>query len=61
MPIVHVKILEGRNDDQKKALIENVTAAVVESIDCPKERVSVHVEEMAKTNFGIAGVRMSDQ
>lgn len=61
MPIVHVKILEGRNDDQKRALIEKVTAAVVESIDCPKERVSVHVEEMKKTDFGIAGVRMSDQ
>jgi 4-oxalocrotonate tautomerase len=31
VPIVTVKMLEGRSDDQKKALVEKVTAAVVET------------------------------
>ena len=61
MPIVTVKILEGRTDEQKRALVEKVTEAVSETVNAPKERVSVCIEEMAKTNFGVAGVRMSDQ
>ncbi|MCM3760024.1 2-hydroxymuconate tautomerase family protein [Alkalihalobacillus oceani] len=61
MPIVTVKILEGRSDDQKRALVEKVTEAVTNSIDAPAERVSVVIEEMKKTNFGVAGVRKSDE
>ncbi|MCM3714216.1 2-hydroxymuconate tautomerase [Halalkalibacter oceani] len=61
MPIVTVKILEGRSDDQKRALVEKVTEAVTSSIDAPAERVSVVIEEMKKTNFGVAGVRKSDE
>ena len=28
MPIVTVKMIEGRTDEQKKALVEKVTAAI---------------------------------
>ena len=31
MPYVTVKMLEGRTEDQKKALVEKVTAAVSET------------------------------
>jgi 4-oxalocrotonate tautomerase len=61
MPIVTVKMLEGRDDEQKRALIEKVTAAVSETTNAPPERVSVVIEEMSPNNFGIAGIRASDK
>lgn len=61
MPFITVKILEGRTDEQKRALIEKVTDAVSETIDAPKERISVYIEEMQKNHFGTAGKRISDQ
>ena len=33
MPYVTVKMLEGRTEDQKKALVEKVTAAVSETTE----------------------------
>ncbi|MBB5174127.1 2-hydroxymuconate tautomerase [Texcoconibacillus texcoconensis] len=61
MPIVTVKMLEGRTDEQKKQLVEKVTDAVTETTGASAERVSVVIEEMDKSNFGIAGKRVSDQ
>ncbi len=61
MPIVTVKLLEGRTDDQKRELIKKVTDVVVETAVCEPERVSVIIEEMPLTNFGKAGVRPCDQ
>ncbi|WNF37244.1 2-hydroxymuconate tautomerase [Bacillaceae bacterium IKA-2] len=61
MPIVTVKMLEGRTDEQKRALVEKVTAAVSETVNAPKENISVCIEEMSKNNFGVAGVRASDK
>ena len=60
MPIVTVKMLEGRTDEQKKALVEQVTAAVVETVNAPAEAVSIIIEEMAKNHYAKAGVRASD-
>ncbi|WP_409272557.1 2-hydroxymuconate tautomerase [Neobacillus sp. SCS-31] len=61
MPIVTVKMLEGRTDEQKKALVAKVTEAVVETAGAPKENVTVIIEEMAKNHYAKAGVRASDQ
>lgn len=61
MPIVTVKMLEGRDDDQKRALIEKVTTAVCETTNAPAERVSVVIEEMSPINFGVAGTPASDK
>lgn len=60
MPIVTVKMLEGRSDDQKRALVEKVTAAVVETTGAAVEAVSIVIEEMKKTDYAVAGVRKSD-
>jgi 4-oxalocrotonate tautomerase len=60
MPIVTVKMIEGRSDDQKKALVEKVTAAVVETTGAPIENVSIIIEEMKKAHYAVGGVRKSD-
>ncbi|WP_416147815.1 2-hydroxymuconate tautomerase [Salipaludibacillus sp. HK11] len=61
MPIVTVKMLEGRDDEQKRALVEKVTAAVSETTKAPKEKVSVIIEEMSPNHYGVAGTRASDK
>lgn len=61
MPYVTVKMLAGRTVEQKRVLIEKVTAAVSESVDAPKENVTVFIEEMEKTDYGQAGVMFADK
>ncbi|RAS86724.1 2-hydroxymuconate tautomerase [Priestia endophytica] len=61
MPYVTVKMLEGRTDEQKRALVEKVTEAIVETTGASKEKVAVIIEEMSKNNYGVAGKRISDQ
>ncbi|WP_318246771.1 2-hydroxymuconate tautomerase [Bacillus norwichensis] len=60
MPIITVKMFEGRTDDQKKALVEKVTDAVVETTGASKEAVTIVIEEMTKNNYAVAGKRASD-
>lgn len=61
MPYVTVKMLEGRTEEQKKALAEKVTAAIVETTGAPAEKVVIFIDEMKKNNYAIAGKRLSDQ
>lgn len=60
MPIVTVQMLEGRTDEQKRALVEKVTDVVVETTGAGAEKVSVIIEEMKKEHYAVAGKRMSD-
>ena len=46
---------------EKKALIENITDTVVETLDAPRESVRVLVTELPKANWGIAGVPASER
>lgn len=61
MPIVTVKMIEGRTDEQKRALVEEVTAAVSKTVNAPVENVTIIIEEMAKNHYATAGVRLSDK
>ncbi|MCT8140056.1 4-oxalocrotonate tautomerase [Anaerobacillus sp. CMMVII] len=61
MPFVTVKLLEGRTDEQKRALVEKVTAAVSETANAPKENIFVMIEELPKNHLAVGGVLKSDQ
>lgn len=61
MPYVTVKMLEGRTEEQKRALCEKVTEAVAETTGAPAENVVVFIEEMPKNHYAVAGKRLSDQ
>ncbi|MGL4973060.1 MAG: 2-hydroxymuconate tautomerase [Culicoidibacterales bacterium] len=61
MPIVTVKLLAGRSEEQKRQLVDRVTTAVSETANAPKERIHVIIEEMQPENYGVAGVRKSDE
>ena len=55
MPVAQINILEGRTDEQKEALIHEVTDAIVRSLGAPVESVRVILNEMPKQHFGIGG------
>lgn len=60
MPFAQIYMLEGRTPEQKKAVIEKVTQALVDAVGAPKEAVRVWIHEMPKENWGIAGVSAKD-
>jgi len=60
MPLAHIYIMEGRTEDQKRAVIEKVTGALVEALDAPQQNVRVVIQEVPKTNWGIAGQSAKD-
>jgi 4-oxalocrotonate tautomerase len=53
-------MIEGRTEDQKRAVIEKVTQAMVEAVDAPRENVRVWIHDMPKENWGIAGKTVKD-
>lgn len=60
MPYVTVKMLEGRTEDQKRALVEKVSEAVAETTGAPIENVTVFIEDMKKTDYGVKGKLFTD-
>lgn len=61
MPIVTIKMMEGRTDEQKRNLVDQVTTAVSETIIAPKENITIILEEMKKEHYATGGVRASDK
>jgi 4-oxalocrotonate tautomerase len=55
MPFAQIYMIEGRTPEQKKAVIEKVTQALVEAVGAPKENVRVWIHDVPKENWGIAG------
>lgn len=60
MPIIDLKLLEGRTLDEKRRLVASVTEAVVESLGVKPESVRITLHEMPKDNYSVAGILASD-
>ncbi|OUM04035.1 2-hydroxymuconate tautomerase [Variovorax sp. JS1663] len=60
MPFAQIYLIEGRTEEQKRALIEKVTLAIVDAVGAPKENVRVWLHDVPKQNWGIAGVTAKD-
>ncbi len=60
MPFAQIYILEGRTEEQKRAVIEKVTDALVEAVGAPRENVRVWLHDVPKENWGIAGKTAKD-
>jgi len=56
MPFAQIYMLEGRTEEQKKAVIEKVTQALVDAVGAPQANVRVWIHDVPKENWGIAGV-----
>lgn len=55
MPVVQIDIFEGRSVEQKRNLANAVTKAIVDSINCPREAVTIIIREMKRENYAKAG------
>lgn len=55
MPLIEVHMLEGRSEEQKKALLEAITRAVHESIGAPLPSIRVWIQEFSPKEFMVAG------
>jgi 4-oxalocrotonate tautomerase len=61
MPEVYVHAVEGRSLDQKRALVKDITAAVVKNFNVPADAVLVQIVESAKENKAKGGVLFSER
>ena len=60
MPEVYVHAVEGRTLEQKRALVKDITAAVVKNANTTPEQVTVSLVETAKTSKAKGGVLFSE-
>jgi len=60
MPFAQIYMIEGRTEEQKRAVIEKVSAALVEATGAPLANVRVWIQDVPKENWGIAGVIAKD-
>lgn len=60
MPVVHVEMKEGRTNEQKAALVRNVTQAMVDSVGCSPDRVMVVIKDVSPFDLGEGGVTVAE-
>lgn len=60
MPILQVEILKGRNLEQKREMVKRVTDVIAETLNCPKEAVTIIIREMEPEHLVKAGVLKID-
>lgn len=61
MPFVVVHLWEGRNTEQKRALVRAITDAMVTHADAKPDALHVAIQEYPLENWGRAGVLGSDR
>ena len=60
MPLVTIKIIEGRTVEQKRVMARDVTAAIVKNIRCSPEAVHIDIIDMKKENLAQGGELLAD-
>ena len=55
MPLVTIKIIEGRTVEQKRAMVRDVTEAIVKNIGCPPQAVTIDIVDLKKENVSEGG------
>lgn len=55
MPIVHVDMIKGRTDEQKKGLVEDIVKAVETHTGASKEAITVIINDIEKNNIATKG------
>jgi 4-oxalocrotonate tautomerase len=60
MPEIYVHAVKGRSQEQKKALIKDITDAVVKNFSVPAEAVVIEIVEAEPTLKAKGGVLFSE-
>lgn len=60
MPLVTIKILEGRTAEQKRGMAKDVTEAIVKNIGCPSTAVQIDIVDLKPENVAQGGKLFAD-
>jgi 4-oxalocrotonate tautomerase len=60
MPLVTIKIFEGRTVEQKRGMVKDVTDAIVKNIGCKLEAVQIDIVDLKRENLATGGKLFSD-
>ncbi len=55
MPLVTIKIVEGRTVEQKRGMVKDVTAAIVKNIGCPSSAIHIDIVDLKRENLAQDG------
>lgn len=61
MPFVTIELIEGRTEEQLKAMVAEVTEVVSRTTRAPKENIHVFVEELKKDRYAVNGKLKSEE
>lgn len=61
MPMVTVKVLEGKSIEQKRALAKEITAAVVKNFEVPESAVTIDIVDLKPENIAVGGTLFTDR
>lgn len=61
MPLIEVTLAEGRSPEKLRALISQLTAAVVEADVAPKQAVRVILREVPRTHWAAADETLAER
>ncbi|MFD0051479.1 tautomerase family protein [Actinomycetes bacterium NPDC127524] len=61
MPIIHITIVEGRDDESIESCIRNVARTVSESLNAPLETVRVALHEVPANRFAVGDKLKSEK
>jgi 4-oxalocrotonate tautomerase len=61
MPEIYIYAVEGRTLDQKRALMQDITAAVVKNFAVEPQTVMVQIIESSKQNKSKGGILFSER
>ena len=61
MPIIRVEMFEGRTEQQKRALVRELTDAFVNAAGGTPESVNVVITDIDKSDWGSGGEPCSDK
>ena len=55
MPLVTIKIFEGRTVEQKRGMAKDVTDAIVKNVGCPPSAVNIEIVDLKQENLAVDG------
>lgn len=61
MPIIRIEMFEGRDAEQKRNLVREVTRAFVDTAGGSAEAVQVVITDVATSDWGSGGTLWSDK
>lgn len=56
MPYVNLQITKGASRDQKRSLVEDITASLVKNLNKDPEHIHIVIQEIAEEDWGYAGM-----